>query len=284
MTETATLHQDQIEYWNGPGGAKWVAQQARTDRMLRPVLDLLIAEARITRGAAVVDIGCGCGASTLALAELIGPEGRVTALDVSAPMLEVARRRFAGRSNLHCVLGDAQTHRFPAAAADLLFSRFGVMFFGDPAAAFANMRRTLKPRGRIVFACWRPISENPWMQVPLHAAYKHVPRLPKPGPEDPGPFSFADPARVTRILTGAGFEPPRLTPCDLTIDIATGGGLDQAVDQACEIGATSRALQGQPPEAVSAARDAVREVLASHVTPQGVMLDAAIWLVESTAP
>lgn len=281
MTEAATLHQDQIDYWNGPGGAKWVAQQDRTDLMLAPVAERLLAQAKVPRGGTVIDIGCGCGATTLMLADLVGADGHVTALDVSAPMLEVARRRLAGHRNVQCILGDAQTYAFPAGIGDLLFSRFGVMFFGDPTAAFANMRRALKPGGRVVFACWRPIAENPWMQVPLHAAYKHVPRLPKPSPDDPGPFSFADPERVTRILTGAGLAAPRFTPCDLMIDLATGGGLDDAVDQACEIGATSRALQGQPEEAVAAVRVAVREALTEHVTPQGVMLGGAIWLVES---
>jgi SAM-dependent methyltransferase len=283
MTDTATRHQDQIDYWNGPGGAKWVANQRRTDRLLGVVADLLIAQAQIARGSTVFDIGCGCGGTTLSLADLVGPEGRVMAFDVSAPMLDVARQRLADRRNVECVLGDAQTYRFAQSAADLLLSRFGVMFFGDPTAAFSNMKRALKPGGRIVFACWRPIAENPWMQLPLHAAYKHVPRLPRPAPEDPGPFSFADPERVTRILTGAGLAPPRFTPADLTIDLAMGGGLEAAVDQACEIGATSRALQGQPAEAIALARAAVREALAAHVTPEGVKLGAAIWLVESTA-
>jgi SAM-dependent methyltransferase len=283
MTEPATLHRDQIEYWNGRGGAKWVAQHRRTDQMLGAVGDRLIAQARIARGSTVFDIGCGCGGTTVALADHVGPEGRVTAFDVSAPMLDVARQRLADRANVECVLADAQTYRFPASAADLLLSRFGVMFFGDPTAAFSNMKRALKPGGRIVFACWRPIAENPWMRLPLHAAYKHVPRLPKLGPEDPGPFSFADPDRVTRILTGAGLAPPRFTPADLTIDLAMGGGLEGAVDQACEIGATSRALQNQPAEAIAAARAAIRDALAPHATPEGVRLGAAIWLVETAA-
>jgi SAM-dependent methyltransferase len=284
MTQTATSHQDQISYWNGPGGAKWVAQQERTDRMLAPVADLLVAHAKIPVGGTVIDIGCGCGATTLALAELVGPKGHVTALDVSAPMLEVARQRLAGRGTVECILGDAQTHAFAPGTADLLFSRFGVMFFGDPTAAFANMRRALKPGGRVVFACWRPIGENPWMQVPLHAAYQHVPRMPKPGPEEPGPYSFADPERVTRILTGAGFAPPRFTPHDVTVDLASGGGIDDAVDQACEIGATSRAIQDQPEDKIAAVRASIREALVPHVTPAGVTLGGAIWLVDTTSP
>jgi SAM-dependent methyltransferase len=284
MTETATLHQDQIDYWNGTGGAKWVEQQERTDRMLAPVADRLIPHAKVSAGDVIIDIGCGCGVTTLTLSELAGPDGRVTALDVSAPMLDVARRRLAGRPNARCVLADAQTHAFPAGSADLLMSRFGVMFFGDPTVAFANMRHALKPGGRIVFACWRPIAENPWMQVPLQAAYQHVPRMPKLSPDDPGPFSFADPERVTRILTGAGFAAPRFTSCDLMLDLAAGGGLDEAVNQACEIGATSRAIQGQPDELVAAARVSIREALAPYATSNGVALGGAIWLVDAVSP
>lgn len=281
MTDTDALHVDQIAYWNGPGGAKWVAQQAATDIMLAPVAEALIAHANVPPGGTIIDIGCGCGATTLALAQKVGSAGKVTALDVSAPMLDVARRRLAPFDRVQCIVGDAATYDFPAGAADLLISRFGVMFFGDPTAAFANMRRGLKPDGRVVIACWRPIDQNPWMQIPLHAAYKHVPRLPRPAPDDPGPFSFADPARVTRIFVGAGLTPPRFTPLDVSIDLASGGGLDAAVDQACEIGATSRALQGQSDEAKEAVKLAVREVLAPYVTATGVPLGGAAWLVDS---
>ena len=164
---------------------------------------------------------------------------------------------------------------------DAVTSRFGVMFFGDPRAAFANFGRTLKPGGRIVFTCWQKIDENPWMQIPLLAAYAHVPRLPKPGPEDPGPFAFADTERVTRILTGAGFSNIRFTPRTLPVDIAGGRGLEDAVEQAAHIGATSRAIEGQPDTARRAALNAVREALRPYATPTGVLMKGTIWVVEA---
>jgi hypothetical protein len=133
----------------------------------------------------------------------------------------------------------------------------------------------------MVFACWRPIDENPWMQVPLHAAYQHVPRLPKPGPEDPGPFAFADPARVTRVLTEAGWAPPTLTRLDIMLDIAAGGGLDGAVDQAMQIGAASRALREAPEDVQPAAIAAIRDALAPYAHGAHVRLGGAIWLVEA---
>jgi SAM-dependent methyltransferase len=282
MAEAHELHAEQVAFWNGPGAERWVANQTRMDATLEEVLQAAVAHAAPREGEAVLDVGCGCGATTLALAAKVGPSGRVTGLDVSAPMLEVARRRSAGAANIAWIRADAATHAFDPASVDLVFSRFGVMFFGDPAAAFANLRRALRSSGRIVFACWRPFPENPWMRVPLHAAYAHVPPLPKLGPEDPGPFSFADPERVTRILTQAGFGTPRFTKRDFAMDLANGEGLDAAAQQAANFGPASRAMQDQPEAARVAATGAIRAALAPYAASDGrVALPAAIWLVDS---
>jgi SAM-dependent methyltransferase len=283
MTDTDQLQADQFAYWNGPGAEHWVAQQAHTDLMLAPAADALIAHAAPRPGERVLDLGCGCGSTTLLLAPIVGGTGHVTGLDFSAPMLRVARRRGAGLANVAWAEADASSYT-PTQPFDLLVSRFGVMFFGDPVAAFANLRRTLRPGGRLAFVCWRPIAENPWMQVPLHAAYQHVPRLPKPGPEDPGPFAFADPERVIRILTGAGWSDPRFAKLDLELDIAAGGGLDAAVAQATQIGAASRALRDAPEAARPAAVAAIRAALAPHVDGNRVTLPGAMWLVASDNP
>jgi hypothetical protein len=158
------------------------------------------------------------------------------------------------------------------------------MFFGDPVAAFANLRAALAPRGRVVFACWRAFDENQWAKVPLRAAYKHVPPLPRPGPEDPGPFSFADPDRVRRILTGAGFARPRFTPLDLSFDLAAAGsGVGDAAEQAARIGPTARALRDQPEEARLAALTAIRRALEPFVVGDRVPLSGAVWLVDGEA-
>jgi len=274
------LHRDQVAYWNGVGGGHWVDEQATTDRMLQPVLDALLAKAAAKPGETVLDIGCGNGLSSIELAKQVAPNGRVVGLDVSGPMVAVARKRAAGIKNLEFIAADAVTHPLTP-FADLLISRFGVMFFGDPVAAFSNLRKAMKPTGRLVFACWRKFDENPWMQIPLRAAYAHVPRLPQVGPEEPGPFSFADKERVTRILTGAGFKTPRFTPVDLSFDIGGGAGLEGAVHQATKIGATSRALQDQPEATVAAALEAIRAALSPHVKGSAVVLPGAIWLVEA---
>lgn len=281
MSNTEQLHADQVAYWNGPGGAHWVAQQAFTDVQLSPVTAALFAAARIAPGQLVLDVGCGCGTTTLLAADAVGPEGHVTGLDVSEPMLSWARQRGAARPNVTWLLADAATHAFAPATADLLLSRFGVMFFGNPVAAFANLRPALRQGGRLVFVCWRAFDENPWMQLPLHAAYRHVPRLPKPGPEDPGPFAFADPDRIRRVLTGAGWPEPVLTPVDMMLDVGAGGGLDRAVEQATHIGAASRALREAPAEARAPAIAAIREVLADYVSGDGVRLPGAVWVVSA---
>ena len=278
------LHANQIAYWNGAGGDHWVQRQDLTDRVLAPVAEVVLARAAARPGERVIDVGCGCGATTLALIDQVAPGGAVLAADVSEPMLARARDRSAGRAGVAFVCADAALHPFEPAAADLLFSRFGVMFFGDPAAAFANMRRGLKSGGRLVFACWREPSENPWMMVPLQAAYLHAPRLPKPGPEDPGPFSFGDPERVRRILAAAGFQDTALEPVDLKLDLASGGGLDAAVAYTLDIGATSRVLDGASDALRAAVAGAVRDALAPYAEGPRVPLPAAIWIVTATAP
>jgi SAM-dependent methyltransferase len=285
MSDTTTdLHAGQVAYWNGAGGDHWVKRQELTDLVLAPVAELALARAAARPGERVIDVGCGCGATTEALVERVAPGGTVLAADVSAPMLGRAQERLAGRAGVAFVCADAAAHPFAPGAADLLFSRFGVMFFGDPVAAFANLRRGLRAGGRVLFACWRKPVENPWMLVPLHAAYEHVPRLPKPGPEDPGPFSFGDPERVTRILAGAGFADVALEPADLALDLASGGGLDAAVAYTLDIGATSRVLDGVSDEVRAAVAVSVRQALAPYADGGRVPLPAAIWLVSAVAP
>lgn len=277
------LHADQVAYWGDEGGSHWVDEQERTDRVLAPVTEALFARVNLKPGEAVLDVGCGCGTTTIEIAKRVGPKGRVVGIDVSKPMLTWARERSKGHANADYVLADAASHAFPEPFADLLFSRFGVMFFGDPTATFANLRRALKPAARLLFACWRPIDQNPWVQVPLHAAYEHVERLPKPGPDDPGPMSFANPDRVTRILTGAGFAPPRFAPVDIMVDISGGTGLDDAVHQAMSIGPASRAIAEAPESVRAKVRESIKKALAPHAKPDSVRLGGAIWLVEASA-
>jgi SAM-dependent methyltransferase len=281
------LHADnaaQADYWNRTAGQRWTDRQEEQDLVLRPVSDRLIAAADPKPGQRVVDIGCGCGDTTIDFAARVAPGGEVLGLDISEPMLARARERAPVSLPARFVLADATVYAFAPGWADLVVSRFGVMFFADPARSFANLRRGLKGGARLVFACWRAAKENPWMMIPLREAKKHAPPLPETNPEDPGPFAFADDARVRRILSAAGFADTVVTPQDLDIDIAIGRGLDAAVAGALGIGPTSRILDGQP-EAVRAAAIAdIRKAFAERAKGDSVPLGAAIWMVTATNP
>ncbi len=196
---------EQIRYWNELAGPKWVASEAMLDGQIAPLGSKAIERARLAAGERVLDVGCGCGQTSLQLADKVGPRGSVTGIDLSAPMLERAQARAAGLglANVRFLNADAQTTPLGSAAFDLIFSRFGVMFFADPTAAFANLRASLAPGGRVSFVCWQELKLNPWMRVPLLAAAQHIP-LPAPAaPDAPGPFSFAAPARVRGILASS---------------------------------------------------------------------------------
>jgi SAM-dependent methyltransferase len=274
---------DQVAFWNGPAGQHWTDRQQAQDAMLAPVSDILIDRAAAGASERIVDVGCGCGAISIALAEQVGPTGHVLGIDISAPMLGRARQIAQKSLPIDFILGDATVYPFATGSFDLLVSRFGVMFFAEPVVSFANLRRALRPSGRLAFACWREPRENPWMMTSLQAVYQHVPKLPRPGPEDPGPFAFASEQRVTGILSEAGFSGIAMEPCHLSLDVAIGRGLDAAVEAALAIGPAARALQGQPPDVIAAATHSIRDALAPFVRGQSVPLPASIWIVTASA-
>ncbi|MGD9762321.1 MAG: class I SAM-dependent methyltransferase [Candidatus Binatia bacterium] len=272
---------EQITYWNESAGPKWSTLQALIDEQLRALGLLAMERANPRPGERALDVGCGCGEATLELARRVAPGGAVTGIDVSAPMLE----RAAAQSpvpgvDLRFELADAQTHAFAPEAFDLLYSRFGVMFFADPDAAFANLIRALKRGGRLAFICWQSPQDNPWMTVPLDAALQHVPAPSPPPPATaPGPFAFADPERVRGILTRAGFVNVALEPVRMMLTLGGGGDLDTAVDYVMRIGPTSRLLEeaGNPalrPRVIAA----IRAALVPFATARGVRMDSATWI------
>jgi SAM-dependent methyltransferase len=282
MADPEQFNADQLAFWNGTGGRTWVARQEHTDITLAPVSEALLAHAAPRAGERVLDVGCGCGTTTLEFARAVGPAGSVAALDISGPMLAEgqARAEAAGIANVDWVQADAGTAALDG--FDLLTSNFGTMFFGDPVAAFAHLRRAASPGARMSFVCWRPLAENPWMEVPMRAVAPHVPPRPKPDPQAPGMFAFADPQRVSQVLTAAGWAPPQLDKLDRDLDIAAGRGLEEAVVQSTQIGAVNSWLRGQPAETVAAAIASVREALAPHKEDASVRLPGAMWLVSST--
>jgi SAM-dependent methyltransferase len=277
----------QRAYWNGPQGRRWITMQERMDRVFEAATMAAVDGAGVRPGERVLDVGCGCGATVLALAARVGAQGRVLGVDISEPMLGRAAERIAAAGYGHAatLVADAASHAFEPGSFDLVFSRFGVMFFGHPVAAFANLRRAASG-GRLVFLCFRPMAENEWVRVPYDAA---APLLPPPAdPEAPqaeevGQFAFADPARVMRILDGAGWRHIALTPLDTAMRLAEPGYRNEAVERAMEIGAVARALPGAEPLLVDRIRDAIDAAFAAVETPSGIMLAAGMWLVSARA-
>ncbi|HEY8514409.1 MAG TPA: class I SAM-dependent methyltransferase [Candidatus Binatia bacterium] len=273
---------EQIRYWNELAGPRWVSFQAALDAQLGWLGERTMDRAAIASGESVLDVGCGCGATSLELARRVGPTGRVLGLDISGPMLEVARERArgAGATNVSFALADAQTHALEQAAFDVVFSRFGVMFFAEPTEAFANLRRALRAGGRLAFVCWQALAKNPWFAVPLAAVAQHVTLPPPPAPGAPGPFAFADPERVRGILDGAGFADVAFEPVVETITLgAPGSTIDQAVDFILQMGPAGAALREAGGDAKERVVPAVREALEPYAGPHGVRLECAAWIV-----
>ena len=211
--------------WNGENGRRWVENQDRLDRMLATYGQALGRAADPAAGDHVLDVGCGAGATTFDMAARVGPSGRVVGLDISAPLigraLDLAAERTARREGaVEFRLADAALADF-APDFDRIVSRFGVMFFDDPAAAFANLRGALKPGGRLVFVCWRGAAENDWTRLPM-SAIRHLASTPSPDPEAPGPFSFGDRARIKRILVDAGYADIDIRPFDSPVHFGVG--------------------------------------------------------------
>ena len=233
----------------------------------------------------MLDIGCGCGATVLALAEAVGPRGRVTGVDISAPMLAVAGERIAaaGLSQAAVLGADAATEPFAPGAVDLAFSRFGVMFFDAPVEAFINIHRALKPDGRLVFACWRPFKGNPWFHMPYKAAVPHLPEQEKPDPAAPGPFAFAEPDRVTRILGLAGFSDVRIEAFDAPLTLGRTGEAEEAMRFIVQVGPVSRALSTGTEAQRAAGGRAIVEALRAADGPEGIRLGAQCWFVSARA-
>jgi len=276
---------DQIAHWNSPAGQAWVAQQVRLDRQLAPLSAAAIDKLGLEVGGRVIDIGCGCGGSTLQLAERVGPRGEALGLDISEAMLDLARRRAgdARATQARFLQADVQTHAFEAGAYDAALSRFGVMFFADPVTAFANVRRALKPGGRIAFVCWRAPAENPIMTLPMDAAAPFLPEAatgPKVGPNVRGPFAFADRTRAETILADAGFTDIAAIPHD---EMLTAGDLEDAVETALGIGPLASMLR-EHPQLRDKVGPAVRAALAHHDSPRGVYLASATWIFTARNP
>ncbi len=280
---------EQIDYWNVRGAAAWVPLQERMDAMLEPLGRLMLDAAELERGQRVLDVGCGCGATTVEAAHRVGPNGHVVGMDVSAPMLERARQRSRQLAQVRFVEADAQTTDIGSLGVDRLISRFGVMFFADLAAAFVNLRTAMArrtsndQRGRLAFVTWQSPKQNPMFTFAGAAvADLMAPSIAPPaGPNAPGPFALADHARIAQVLFGAGFSDVNIVGHEVALDFGGGGTVDELVQFAIDLGPIGRAIVEDP------SLDApIRETLGSTIelswSDGTVELPAAVWVVTAS--
>jgi SAM-dependent methyltransferase len=281
MSEEHGPNAEQIKYWNEISGPKWVALDDVIESQITGIGMRAIDRANVQSGERILDVGCGCGHTALELAKRTGSAGRVTGMDISGPMLESARQRIAneGVKQAEFVQADAQTYAFEPEACDLVFSRFGVMFFADPVAAFANLRSALRETGRIAFVCWQELGKNPWIAVPTVAAAQHVELPGPPAPNAPGPFAFADRERVEGILEAAGFT--QVKHESIESDLMVGGGMDleATIQFLMQMGPAGALLREASQTIREAATDSIREALRPFISDQGVRMPSAAWLV-----
>ncbi|KYF89754.1 SAM-dependent methyltransferase [Sorangium cellulosum] len=281
MSEADQPNRDQAALWNDAGGPIWVEMQGVLDAMLAPLGAPLLEEAFPGEGGRVLDVGCGAGATALAMARRLGPAGRCLGVDISGPLVAAARARAAaeGLSSAAFVQADAQTHRFEPGEFDAVISRFGVMFFADPAAAFANLRRAARRDARLSFVAWRSPAENPFMTEAARAAAPLLPNLPTPGPDAPGPFAFADSDRVQRILDASGWTDVAIRP----LDVPTGVAEKDLLTYVIKLGPVGLALRDADEPTRARTAEVVRTAFAPYVRDGAARFTAACWLVSARA-
>jgi SAM-dependent methyltransferase len=271
---------EQAEHWDGDGSLHWVEYQEQHDAFLAPLDPHLFAAAGISDGDTVLDVGCGCGATTRAAARAASA-GDTTGIDLSAAMLERARAvaNADGLTNIRFLHGDAQVHPFEQAEFDVAISRFGVMFFADPTTALANLARATREQGRFVFLCWQELVQNDCFWVPVAATLTHVPP-PDPEPHDaPGPFSLADPDRIRSILSAAGWRDVDLQ--EVKEQLPLGDDVDTAVRFVRGFRFVQRPLADADDATVARAVEAIHQAFAARETSDGVVLGSTAWVVSA---
>jgi SAM-dependent methyltransferase len=274
------VNQVQREYWETDGPRQYQQFGDTNEALLAPAGQAMLDAAKLRPGERVLDVGCGFGTSTLEAAERVAPSGRVVGVDISGAMLQPARQRIAaaGVDNVELLHADAQAYAFETGSFDVVISRFGMMFFEDPQAAFANLARTLRAGGRLVFVCPQDPLKNPWVVVALGAAAAALGRAPHLGaPGAPGPFALADGDRLTQLLTGGGFRDVRLET--LTRPFRIGRTIGDAVGFVLSLPQSKQLFTGAPQDSVDAAATALHAGFAPYARPQGVVMDATAWLV-----
>ena len=271
---------DEERYWNEEGGSNWVRFIDRLERMLEVLTPHLVNAVAAQPRERVLDVGCGGGPTSAAYADAVGSEGHVIGADISAPILALARKRFGHLENLEFLTAHAGTHAFEPDSFDVFTSRFGVMFFPDRDAAFANIHRALKPGGRACFMCWRTIKENPWMGEGAQAAFEFVTPPEKPAPGAPGPFSLGDQEQTRALMAGAGFKNIEFNAVDENVSLGT---VDETLDWLTSMGPAAKPIEEAEPASQEKAVAAMRAAFEARLTDSGVVFPGAVWIVRAQA-
>ena len=285
MTQSRIANTAQHEYWNTVGGPRWIGLAGVVERRNFVFNDILLERSAVASDERVLEIGCGTGATTIPLAEAVGPRGRVVGVDISEPMLAGARKRIAesGLGNVTLLQADAQVHRFEAGLFDLITSRFGVMFFADPVAAFSNLLPAVRHDGRLCFVCWAPLEENRHWLIPYEVALRHLGQPAPTPPHMPGPLAFSDPGYVRSILESAGFA-------DVVIHRETpdiiGSTPEEEAEHACIMGPPARLIDEKKPD--DTVRETIRremaEAFATYARNGPMLLPSTVFLVTARRP
>lgn len=296
MNASDDPNSEQREFWRNAD--IWVQQQERLDRQLAHIgVAAMDAVDGVPAAARVADIGCGCGQTSLQWSQRLNGDGAVLGVDISDTLIDVARRRAADHAATHpgaapisFAVADAQTADITGigtsavddngvfAGFDVVFSRFGVMFFADPAAAFANLRAATRPHGQLAFACWQTPRLNPWL-ITVNKAVLEIVDMPQGDGPVVDPFAFADTDYVRGILSDAGWSDIDFASFETEMLYGAGSTLAETAQFAMDLGIAQRALEGHPPEVHARAREAVIAALAPFETPAGIVFPAAAWIV-----
>jgi ubiquinone/menaquinone biosynthesis C-methylase UbiE len=271
---------EQTKLWNGPAGRRWVDAQPLLDQILKPFEDVLVAALSSESGSSVLDVGCGTGSTTLALTRLSGPVGRCTGIDISEPMIAAARARAEReRTPASFICADAQTYAFEPESVDAIVSRFGVMFFDDPARAFANLRRAARRGAELRFVAWRSAAENLFMTTAERIAAPLLPNLQPRRPGAPGQFAFADDRRVRAILEESGWTEIDIRPLDLTCALPE----KKLISYVTRLGPVGLILQEADERTRAQVVEAVRPAFDPYVQGTEVRFTAASWMAGARA-
>ncbi len=278
MNAAQPTYDEQTKHWNATAGCAWVDAQELLDQMFKRLEDLLVDA--VAAGSRVLDVGCGTGGTTLAVAHRLGGEGHCVGADVSEPMIAAARAR-AERVGAPAsfIVADVQTHPFERASFDAIISRFGVMFFNDPVQAFANMRRAATDDAALHVIVWRSAEENPFMTTAERAAAPLLPNLPARPTDGPGQFAFADPQRVAAILEGGGWADVDLQAIDVECTLPE----KELIGYFTRLGPVGLTLQGEDERTRAKVIDAVRPAFDPFVQGTEVRYTAACWMISARA-